>query len=151
LLIHVYDAPSGHCVVTILRPGKTPDGKEVRAHLHLLVRQIRLHWPNTVITIPGDSHYGRREAMDWVRGKCRPLRSRPVQERNVGRPGLRQGHEVRTRRAIGNLDSLRDYAEDPLRRARPEPYTRQYAAPATAVSCNATATPPTGSSLAPNR
>src|ERR1700733_2313300 len=28
--IHVYDAASGHCVVTILRPGKTPGGKEVR-------------------------------------------------------------------------------------------------------------------------
>jgi hypothetical protein len=63
--IHVYDAASGHCVVTVLRPGKTPDGKEVRGHLRRLVRRIRRHWPNTVITIRGDSHYGRREAMDW--------------------------------------------------------------------------------------
>jgi hypothetical protein len=63
--IHVYDADSGHCVLTILRPGKTPDGKEVRAHLRRLVRRIRRHWPKTVITIRGDSHYGRWEAMDW--------------------------------------------------------------------------------------
>jgi hypothetical protein len=63
--IHVYDADSGHCVLTILRSGKTPDGKEVRAHLRRLVRRIRKHWPNTVITIRGDSHYGRHEAMDW--------------------------------------------------------------------------------------
>ena len=28
LPIHIYDAETGHCVVTILRPGKTPDGKE---------------------------------------------------------------------------------------------------------------------------
>ena len=28
--VHVYDTASGHCVLTILRPGKTPDGKEVR-------------------------------------------------------------------------------------------------------------------------
>src|ERR1019366_8132888 len=28
----VYDAGTGHCVLTIPRPGKTPDGKEVRAH-----------------------------------------------------------------------------------------------------------------------
>jgi hypothetical protein len=63
--IHVYDADSRHCVLTILRPGKTPDGKEVRAHLRRLVRRVRLHWPKTVITIRGDSHYGRREAMDW--------------------------------------------------------------------------------------
>ncbi len=63
--IHIYDAASGHCVVTILRPGKTPDGKEVRAHVRRLVREIRGHWPNTTITIRGDSHYGRKEAMDW--------------------------------------------------------------------------------------
>ena len=50
LPIHVYDAATGHCVVTILRPGKTPDGKEVRAHLRRLVRRIRSHWPKTVIT-----------------------------------------------------------------------------------------------------
>jgi hypothetical protein len=63
--VHVYDTASGHCVLTILRPGKTPDGKEVRAHLRRLVRWIRLHWPKTVITIRGDSHYGRWEAMEW--------------------------------------------------------------------------------------
>jgi hypothetical protein len=63
--IHVYDAATGHCVLTILRSGKTPAGKEVRAHLRRLVRRIRLHWPQTIITIRGDSHYGRREAMDW--------------------------------------------------------------------------------------
>src|ERR1700722_3087791 len=63
--VHVYDADTGHCVLAILRPGKTPDGKEVRGHLRRLVRRIRRHWPRTRITIRGDSHYGRREAMDW--------------------------------------------------------------------------------------
>ena len=65
LPIHVYDAETGHCVVTILRPGKTPDGKEIRGHLRRLVRRIRRHWPTTKITFRGDSHYGRKEAMDW--------------------------------------------------------------------------------------
>jgi hypothetical protein len=60
--IHV---DGGHGVVTILCPGKTPDGKEVRAHLRRLVRRIRLHWPNTAITVRGDSHYGGWEAMEW--------------------------------------------------------------------------------------
>ena len=32
LPIHVYDADTGHCVLTILRPGKTPDGKEGHCH-----------------------------------------------------------------------------------------------------------------------
>ena len=90
LPIHVYDADTGHCVVTILRPGKTPDGKEVRAHLRRLVRRIRLHWPNTVITIRGDSHYGRREAMAWCEAEWHSIRLRPVQERHPGCPGLCQ-------------------------------------------------------------
>ena len=59
--IHIHDAETGHCVVTILRPGKTPDGKEVRAHLRRLVRRIRMHWPATIITFRGDSQYGRKE------------------------------------------------------------------------------------------
>nr|WP_250645680.1 transposase [Methylobacterium durans] len=52
-------------VAMILRPGKTPSGREVRGHLRRLVRAIRRHWPNTAITIRGDGHYGRPEAMDW--------------------------------------------------------------------------------------
>jgi hypothetical protein len=65
LPIHVYDAATGHCMVTILRPGKTPDGKEIRGHIRRLVRRIRTHWPTTRITFRGDSHYGRKEVMDW--------------------------------------------------------------------------------------
>ena len=65
LPIHVYDADTAHCVMTILRPGKTPDGKEIRGHIRRLIRRIRVHWPKTVITIRGDSHYGRKEVMDW--------------------------------------------------------------------------------------
>lgn len=65
LPIHIYDAATGHCVLTILRPGKTPDGNEVRAHLRRLVHRIRMHWPRTRITFRGDSHYGRKEAMEW--------------------------------------------------------------------------------------
>jgi Transposase DDE domain group 1 len=73
--VHVYDADTGHCVLTILRPGKTPDGKEVRGHLRRLVRRIRRHWPRTRITIRGDSHYGRREAMDWCEDSSIQMRS----------------------------------------------------------------------------
>jgi hypothetical protein len=28
-----------------------------------LIRPIRMHWPDTAITIRGDSHYGRPEVM----------------------------------------------------------------------------------------
>ena len=65
LPIHVYDTATGRPVAIILRPGKTPSGKEVRGHLRRIVRRIRAHWPSTRITIRGDGHYGRREVMDW--------------------------------------------------------------------------------------
>lgn len=39
--LHVYDADSGRCVLTVPRPGKTPNGAEVRAYIRRLVRRIR--------------------------------------------------------------------------------------------------------------
>src|SRR6185295_13872393 len=65
LPIHVYDTATGRPVVVILRPGKTPSGKEVRKLLSRLIGRIRRHWPETHITIRGDGHYGRAEAMTW--------------------------------------------------------------------------------------
>jgi hypothetical protein len=63
--IHVYDAATSRPVMVLLRPGQTPSGREVRAVLYLLIKRIRTHWPNTRITIRGDSHYGRPEVMEW--------------------------------------------------------------------------------------
>jgi Transposase DDE domain group 1 len=82
LPIHVYDAATGAPVVVILRPGKTPSGVEVRKPLSRLIGRIRRHWPSTRITIRGNGHYGRDEAMAWcenasidyifgLAGKCR--------------------------------------------------------------------------------
>jgi Transposase DDE domain group 1 len=109
--IHVYDADSGHCVLTVLRPGKTPDGNEVRAHLRRLVRRVRLHWPKTLITIRGDSHYGRPEAMHWCeRNAIRyvfGLSRNPVLNAKV----FAKTDEVCARRATANFDVLRDFTE----------------------------------------
>ena len=63
--IHVYDVATGRPVVVILRPGKTPSGREVRNWVRKIVRRIRSRWPNTRITLRGDSHYARPEVMDW--------------------------------------------------------------------------------------
>lgn len=63
--IHVYDVATGAPVLALLRPGKTPDGREVRAVLYLSIERIRTHWPNTRIAIRGDSHYGRAEVLEW--------------------------------------------------------------------------------------
>jgi hypothetical protein len=65
LPIHIYDTATARPVAVLLRSGKTPSGREVRGHIRRLVRRIRTHWPNTKITIRGDSHYGRHEAMTW--------------------------------------------------------------------------------------
>jgi hypothetical protein len=63
--IHVYDTAQNRPVLMLLRPGKVPSGREVRAVLYQLIKRIRTHWPRTAITIRGDSHYGRPEAMEW--------------------------------------------------------------------------------------
>ena len=65
LPIHVYDTATARPVAVLLRPGKTPTGEEIRSHLRRLVRRIRTHWPDTRLTIRGDSHYGRHEVMTW--------------------------------------------------------------------------------------
>jgi len=47
---HVYDTEKSRPVAVVLRPGKTPGGVEVRAHLRRLVRHIRTRWHKTRIT-----------------------------------------------------------------------------------------------------
>jgi hypothetical protein len=65
LPIHIYEGTSGKPVAVILRPGKTPGGVEVRTILKHVVARIRRRWPEVRITVRGDSHYGRPEAMEW--------------------------------------------------------------------------------------
>jgi hypothetical protein len=110
LPIHIYDADTGHCVVTILRPGKTPDGQEIRGHLRRLVHRIRMHWPATRIIFRGDSHYGRKEAMDWCErnaiGYIFGLGPNKVLAEQVF-PKL---DECCVRRAIAQADKVRGFA-----------------------------------------
>ena len=86
----------------MLRPGKTPSGVEVRAHLRRLVRHIRQRWTRTRITFRGDGHYARPEAMEW----CEANRVDYV----FGLPGSKPlakkideaAEAVRTERAVSN-------------------------------------------------
>jgi hypothetical protein len=66
LPVHVYEATSGKLVAAILRPGKTPSGREVLAILKHVIRRIRGNWPRVEILVRGDSHYARPEALDWL-------------------------------------------------------------------------------------
>jgi hypothetical protein len=93
-------------------PGQeTPNGQEVRVYLRHLVRCIRLHWPQTCITIRGDSHYGRPEVMAWCEANAVRdlfgLSGNAVLARKVEAAA----DAVRVRHALGDLDGVRDYAE----------------------------------------
>jgi hypothetical protein len=109
LPIHIYDAATGHCVLTMLRPGKTPDGKEVRGHLRRLVRRIRMHWPNTQITFRGDSHYGRKEAMEWCEQNGVRYIFGLAPNKVLAEQIFPRLDECCVRRAIGQLDKVRDF------------------------------------------
>jgi hypothetical protein len=63
--MHVYHAGTGLPVATILRPAKTPGGREVRTVIKHLTKRILKTWRKANIVWRGDSHYGRVEAMEW--------------------------------------------------------------------------------------
>lgn len=65
LPIHIYDTASGKPVAVMLRPGKTPNGAEVLLVVRHVIGAIRRRWPKVEITVRGDSHYARHEAMTW--------------------------------------------------------------------------------------
>jgi Transposase DDE domain group 1 len=115
LPIHIYDTATARPVAVLLRPGKTPSGKEVRRHLRRLLREIRRHWPNTRITIRGDSHYGRPEVMDWCEAEdiryVFGLSGNDVLRRLV-EPAA---DDVRVRRAEADAPLLRRYTETQYR------------------------------------
>jgi len=111
LPIHVYDTATSRPVAVVLRPGKTPSGVEVRAHLRRLVRRIRARWPMTQILFRGDGHYARPEAMTWCEDNgvdyvfglpgTKPLCKKVDETADV----------VRTERALGDKDIVRGFAE----------------------------------------
>ena len=111
LPIHVYDTATARPVAVLLRPGKTPSGKEVRGHLRRLVQRIRKHWPQTHITIRGDGHYSRPEVMAWCEengiGFIFGLPGNTILDRLVDEAA----DDIRTRRALEQKSALRGFAE----------------------------------------
>ena len=64
--IHIFEAMSGKPILSLLRPGKRPSGKEVARVLRHVVRCIRKHWPSVRILVRGDSHYLSPETLDFL-------------------------------------------------------------------------------------
>ena len=111
LPIHVYDTVTSRPVAMLLRPGKTPSGREIRGHLRRLMRLIRGHWPDTRVTLRGDSHYGRPEVMEWCDANGIDfVFGLPGNDllRNLVEPAA---DDVRVRRAEADTPVLRRYAE----------------------------------------
>jgi hypothetical protein len=63
---HVYEGLSGKLITTVLRTGKTPNGKEIIAVLRRIVQRLRQAWPNTKIIFRADSHHSSSEVLDWL-------------------------------------------------------------------------------------
>ena len=62
----VFDG-EGRFVSAVLRPAKQPSGREVRAFLRRLLRQLRANWPRVEILLRADSHYCSPEVLRWCR------------------------------------------------------------------------------------
>ena len=65
--IHIFEANSGKPIVSLLRTGKRPKGKEIARVLGPVIRRIRRHWPHVAILVRGDSHYCAPEVIDLLR------------------------------------------------------------------------------------
>jgi len=111
LPMHVYETATARPVAVLLRSGKTPSGREVCGQIRRLVRRIRMHWPTTKITLRGDSHYGRHEAMTWCEANAVNyifgLAGNDVLDRKVEAAA----DDVRVRWAEGEAPVVRRYAE----------------------------------------
>ena len=62
----VFDG-EGRFVSAVLRPAKRPSGREVRAFLRRLLRQLRANWPRVEVVLRADSHCCAPEALRWCR------------------------------------------------------------------------------------
>jgi len=64
--IVVFDG-EGRFVTAVLRPAKRPSGREIRAFLRRLLRQLRANWLRVEILLRADSHYCAPELLSWCR------------------------------------------------------------------------------------
>ena len=63
--LFIFEGRSGKLVTSILRPGKRPNGTEVRAIVKRIITRLRITWPKAGILIRGDSHFASPELYAW--------------------------------------------------------------------------------------
>lgn len=64
--IHVFEAGSGKPVLSLLRPGKRPSGREAAGIVAHVTKRIRANWPKVRILWRGDSHYATAEVLETL-------------------------------------------------------------------------------------
>ena len=107
--IHIYDAATAKPVLSLLRPGKRPSGKEAAAILKHVIRRIRYNWPRVEITVRGDGHYGTPEVMELPEQQgCGYILGLPTNARlkPIGQPWC---EDVAVRRALSHKDKIRRF------------------------------------------
>jgi hypothetical protein len=67
--IHIFEAGTGKPVLSLLRPGKRPSGKEAAQVLRHVIARIWSNWPRVEIMVRGDSHYAAPEVLDLLEEK----------------------------------------------------------------------------------
>jgi hypothetical protein len=107
--IHIFEAATGKPVLSLLRPGKRPSGKEAAGILKHVIRRIRRNWPRVEITLRGDGHYGTPEVMELLDSQgCGYIFGLPGNARlnEIGQPWC---EDVAVRRALSDKDKLRRF------------------------------------------
>jgi hypothetical protein len=107
--IHIFEAVTAKPVLSLLRPGKRPSGKEAARILKPVIRRIRRHWPRVEITVRGDGHYGTPEVMDLLENQgCGYIFGLPGNARltRIGEPWC---EDVAVRRVRSAKDKLRRF------------------------------------------
>ena len=63
--LFIFEGQTGKLITSILRPGKRPNGKEIRSIIKRVIRRIRVVWPKVGIILRGDSHFATPELYSW--------------------------------------------------------------------------------------
>ena len=116
LPIHVYDTATSRPVAVLLRPGKTPSGREIRGHLRRLVRR------NSPPLAAHPHHHSRRQPLRAARGdglvrrQRHHLRVRPIRQRRAAPPGRTRGRRRARAPGRGECRGAARLHRDALRR-----------------------------------
>lgn len=107
--IHIFEAATAKPVLSLLRPGKRPSGKEAARILGHVVDRIRRRWPRVEIVVRGDGHYGTPEVMGLLEDRdCGYIFGLAGNSRldKIGRPWR---EDAAVRRAQSGKDKVRRF------------------------------------------